>query len=245
MRQCGRPISGNPVLEVSDIHTYYGDSHVLHGISLSVRAGNCVAILGRNGAGKTTTLKCILGYVPARRGSIRFADADITREATWRIVRRGIGYVPEDRGIFPSLTVDEHLRIAFSRTGKGRPRRTPDDIYGLFPRLAERRQNYGNQLSGGEQQMLALGRALVPEPDLLILDEPSEGLAPTIVERMAETFRCLRETGKTMLLVEQNYRLATGLADRCYVLMQGAKVWEGTPDELEASPDVKNRHLGV
>lgn len=233
------------MLEVSGIHACYGDSHILRGIDLSVPAGSCVAILGRNGAGKTTVLKCILGYVPARSGSIRFADADITREATWRIVRRGIGYVPEDRGIFRSLTVDEHLRVAFSRAGKDRPRRAPEDIYELFPRLAERRRNRGDRLSGGEQQMLAIGRALVPEPDLLVLDEPSEGLAPTVVDRIEDIFHRLRKAGKTMLLVEQNYRLATGLADRCHVLMQGVNVWEGAPGELEDNPDVKHRHLGV
>ena len=233
------------MLEVDDIHSYYGDSHVLHGVSLSVKAGTCVAILGRNGAGKTTTLKSILGYVPARSGSVRFGDTDITREATYRIVRRGIGYVPEDRGIFPSLTVDEHLQVAFSQTSEDRPRRTLEDIYDFFPRLAERRRNYGNQLSGGEQQMLAIGRALISEPELLILDEPSEGLAPVIIEQLEEIFHKIKETGKTMLVVEQNYHLATSLADRCFVLVQGTNVWEGTPDELEADQDIKHQHLGV
>ena len=233
------------MLEVDDIHSYYGDSHVLHGVSLSVKAGTCVAILGRNGAGKTTTLKSILGYVPARSGSVRFGDTDITREATYRIVRRGIGYVPEARGIFPSLTVDEHLQVAFSQTSEDRPRRTLEDIYDFFPRLAERRRNYGNQLSGGEQQMLAIGRALISEPELLILDEPSEGLAPVIIEQLEEIFHKIKETGKTMLVVEQNYHLATSLADRCFVLVQGTNVWEGTPDELEADQDIKHQHLGV
>ena len=233
------------MLEVSDIHTYYGDSHILHGVSLTVAAGTCVAILGRNGAGKTTTLKSILGYAPARSGSVRFGDADITKEATYKIVRRGIGYVPEDRGIFPSLTVDEHLQVAFSQTSDDRPRRSLEDIYAFFPRLAERRRNYGNQLSGGEQQMLAIGRALIPEPDLLILDEPSEGLAPVIIDQLEEIFHKIKETGKTMLVVEQNYHLATSLADHCFVLVQGANVWEGTPAALEANQDVKHQHLGV
>ena len=233
------------MLEVRDIHTYYGDSHILHGVTLDVAAGTCVALLGRNGAGKTTTLKSILGYAPARQGMIRFQKNDITRQPTYRIIRQGIGYVPEDRGVFPSLTIDEHLRVAFSQTSKAAPRRTPEEIYDFFPRLAARRHNYGNQISGGEQQMVAIGRALIGEPELLILDEPSEGLAPVIIDQLEETFHRIKNSGKTILLVEQNYHLANSLADRCVILVQGANVWSGTADELEANEEVKHQHLGV
>jgi branched-chain amino acid transport system ATP-binding protein len=233
------------VLDVADIHTYYDDSHVLQGVSLSVPAGKCVALLGRNGVGKTTTLRSVLGYTPPRRGSISYGGVDITREQTYHIVRRGIGYVPEDRGIFPSLTVAEHLRVAYSQARHRPSRREPEEIYAMFPRLAERRENYGNQLSGGEQQMLAIGRALVGAPDLLIMDEPSEGLAPVIVEALEETFHRIKVEGKAILLVEQNYLLAIGLADYVYVLSQGRVQFEGTPDALEANPDIKHTYLGV
>ena len=233
------------MLEVRDIHTYYGDSHVLHGVNLEVSAGTCVALLGRNGAGKTTTLKSILGYTPPRQGTIAFQGRDIGRMATFKIIRQGIGYVPEDRGIFPSLTVDEHFRVAFSQTSEGAPRRTAEEIYDFFPRLGERRRNYGNQLSGGEQQMVAIGRALIGEPELLILDEPSEGLAPVIIDQLEEAFHRIKQSGKTMLLVEQNYHLATSLADQCFVLVHGTNVWSGSAEALEANDEVKRQHLGV
>ena len=233
------------MLDVADIHTYYDDSHVLQGVSLSVPPGKCVALLGRNGVGKTTTLRSVLGYTPPRRGSISYGGVDITREQTYHIVRRGIGYVPEDRGIFPSLTVAEHIGVAYSQARHRPSRRKPEDIYAMFPRLAERRENYGNQLSGGEQQMLAIGRALVGAPDLLIMDEPSEGLAPVIVEALEETFHRIKAEGKAILLVEQNYHLAIGLADYVYVLSQGRVQFEGTPDALEASPGIKHTYLGV
>ena len=233
------------MLEVRDIHTYYGDSHVLQGISLQVAEGHCVALLGRNGVGKTTTLKSILGYVPARRGAILYRGEEITREPTFDIIRRGIGFVPEDRGIFASLTVDEHLAVAraASRRRAGRP--PAARVYELFPRLGQRRTNYGNQLSGGEQQMLAIGRALVGDPDLLILDEPTEGLAPVIIETLEAALLDIKKTGKTILLVEQNYRTATALADTVYVLSQGRVQFSGTLAALEANPDVKHTHLGV
>jgi branched-chain amino acid transport system ATP-binding protein len=239
------PIWGSRVLEVVDIHTYYSDSHVLQGVSLTVPRGQCVALLGRNGVGKTTTLRSVLGYTPPRRGTIRYCGADITREQTYRIVRRGIGYVPEDRGIFPSLTLSEHLRAAYAQARHRPSRRRPEDIYALFPRLAERRDNYGNQLSGGEQQMLAIGRALVGDPDLLVLDEPSEGLAPVIIDTLEEAFLRVKAEGKTILLVEQNYYLATALADYVYVLSQGCVQFEGTPMDLEANPSIKHTFLGV
>jgi branched-chain amino acid transport system ATP-binding protein len=233
------------MLEVHDIHTYYGDSHVLQGISLAVAEGKCVALMGRNGVGKTTTLKSVLGYVAPRRGRVVYRGRDIARLPVYEVVKLGIGYVPEDRGIFPSLTVDEHLAMAYS-AARGRPRRrSPDDIYALFPRLAERKTNYGNQTSGGEQQMLAIGRALVAWPELLILDEPSEGLAPVIIEQLEEKLHEIKRMGTTILLVEQNYELATSLADDVYVLSQGKVQFTGTPAALEANEELKHTYLGV
>jgi len=233
------------MLEVRDLHTYYGDSHVLQGINLRVAEGGCVALLGRNGVGKTTTLKSILGYVPARQGAILFRGEEITRDRTFDIIRRGIGFVPEDRGIFASLTVDEHLAVARAAGRRRAGRSSAARVYELFPRLAERRTNYGNQLSGGEQQMLAIGRALVGDPDLLILDEPTEGLAPVIIEALEAALLDIKNTGKTILLVEQNYRTATTLADFVYVLSQGGVQFSGTVAALEANPEVKHTHLGV
>jgi branched-chain amino acid transport system ATP-binding protein len=233
------------MLEVDDIHTYYGDSHVLQGISLGVAEGRCVALLGRNGVGKTTTLKSILGYAPPRRGRIIFSGRDITGLPTFDIVQLGIGYVPEDRGIFPSLTVHEHLLMASAAARRRPARRTPEEIYALFPRLAERRGNHGNQTSGGEQQMLAIGRALVAAPDLLLLDEPSEGLAPVIIETLEEKLHEIKRMGTTILLVEQNYELATALADDVYVLSQGRVQFGGPPAALEANEELKHTYLGV
>ena len=233
------------MLALEDVHTYYGDSHVLQGISLAVAERTCVALMGRNGVGKTTTLRTIIGLTPARRGRILYRDKDIARLPTHRIIARGIGFVPEDRGIFPSLTVQEHLDIAYA-ANRGRPRRrAPDEIYQIFPRLTERRTNYGNQLSGGEQQMLAIGRALVGAPDLLILDEPSEGLAPVIIDALEEKLHEIKRAGTTMLLVEQNYELAISLADHVYVLSQGRIQFSGTPAALEADEAVRHTYLGV
>jgi branched-chain amino acid transport system ATP-binding protein len=233
------------MLEVDDIHTYYGDSHVLQGISLSVAAGRCVALMGRNGVGKTTTLRSILGYAPPRSGRIVYRDREITGMAVYDIVQLGIGYVPEDRGIFPSLTVHEHLLMAYAAARQRPRRRTPDEIYALFPRVAARKANYGNQTSGGEQQMLAIGRALIAAPDLLILDEPSEGLAPVIIEQLEEKLLEIKKGGTTILLVEQNYELATSLADEVYVLSQGKVQFAGTRGALDANEDLKHTYLGV
>ncbi len=197
------------MLKVEHLHTYYGESHVLQGIDLSVAPMQCVAILGRNGAGKTTTLRSVLGLTPARRGRVVFNGIDITRLPTHRIVKLGIAFVPEDRGIFPTVTVEEHLAIAYGAS-KHRPRRKPiEHVFEIFPRLAERRRSLGGQLSGGEQQMLAIGRALVAGPDLMILDEPSEGLAPVIIEKLEAVLMDVKASGIPVLLVEQNYHLAT------------------------------------
>jgi branched-chain amino acid transport system ATP-binding protein len=233
------------MLEVDDLHAYYGDSHVLQGVSLAVGPAECVALLGRNGAGKSTTLKAIVGLVPPRRGKISFRDRRIDGLPTYRVARAGIAYVPEDRGIFPSVTVDEHLGMVL-KASRSRPSgRTADYVYQLFPRLAERRRSLGGQLSGGEQQMLAIGRALLSGPDLLILDEPSEGLAPVIIEHLADVLGAIRSEGTPILLVEQNYHLAISLAHRVYVLSQGRVRFDGLTSTLVADDAVRRTYLSV
>jgi branched-chain amino acid transport system ATP-binding protein len=233
------------MLKVEHLHTYYGESHVLQGIDLSVAPAQCVAVLGRNGAGKTTTLRSVLGLTPARRGRVVFNGIDITRLPTHRIVKLGIAFVPEDRGIFPTVTVEEHLAIAYSAS-KHRPRRQPiEHVFEIFPRLAERRRSLGGQLSGGEQQMLAIGRALVAGPDLMILDEPSEGLAPVIIEKLEAVLMDVKASGIPVLLVEQNYHLATQLADYVYVLSQGRVQFAGDTQSLIANEDVRRTYLSV
>ena len=233
-----------PLLQVENVDSYYGQSHILQGLSLHVDQGSVVALLGRNGAGKSTALKSIMGIVAAARGSIRFAGEAIHHLAPHRVARRGIAYVPEDRGIFASLTVDEHLGLNRPHRAGGR-RVTVDQLYEEFPLLAERRRHRGNQLSGGEQQMLAIARALTLAPRLLVLDEPTEGLAPVVVERIAAIVHRLKTTGMTMLIVEQNYPFATDLADGVYVLGKGRIRWRGTAAELEDSPEIRATWLGV
>jgi len=234
---------GGAFLEVEDLHTFYDDSHILHGVSFQVRRGECLALLGRNGAGKTTTLRSIVGLTPPRSGSIRFAGRSIDTTPAHRRVRMGLAYVPEGRGIFPSLTVAEHLRVAeWAARGQARPR---EETLELFPRLGERLGNYGGQLSGGEQQMLALARALIASPELMILDEPSEGLAPVIVDRITDILDEVRKRGVTLLLVEQNLSMAMALADRVVILSQGRIVFAGHPQELRDDPALMRVHLGV
>ena len=241
------------MLRVDEVHTYYGDSHILHGVSLRVDEGECVALLGRNGAGKTTTLKTILGLAPAARGRVTLSGADITNEQTFRIIRRGIGYVPEHRGIFPTLTVSEHLRLAASsavakrlQAGTGKVKSyTVDDTLKLFPRLAGKQDSLGSQLSGGEQQMLAIARALLANPSLLVLDEPSEGLAPATVDFLEDRLLEIRAGGTPILVVEQNYYLATALADRVYLLSQGEVKFAGTTEDLGAADNIRATYLSV
>jgi branched-chain amino acid transport system ATP-binding protein len=233
------------MLEVRDLHVYYGDSHVLQGVSLSVGPAECVALLGRNGAGKSTTLKTIVGLVPPRRGSISFKEQRIDGLPTYRVARTGLAYVPEDRGIFPSVTVHEHLGMALKAARRRTSGRTADYVYHLFPRLAERRRSLGGQLSGGEQQMLAIGRALLCSPDLLILDEPSEGLAPVIIDHLAQVLGAIRSEGTPILLVEQNYHLAISLANRVYVLSQGRVRFDGPASALSANEAVRRTYLSV
>ena len=236
----GEAAVARSLLELDAVDAYYDQSHVLQSLSMEVGSGAVVALLGRNGAGKSTTLKTIMGIVPARAGRIRFDATDIAGLATHRVARLGIAYVPEDRGVFASLTVQEHLTLASVRGGWPLGR-----IYEAFPRLAERRDHRGTQLSGGEQQMLSIARALTLAPRLLILDEPTEGLAPVIVEEIAAIAERLKAQGLTMLLVEQNYPFAARIADRAYVLGKGRVRWEGTPAELDADEHVKHTWLGI
>ena len=232
--------SARGLLALDAVDAYYDRSHVLQSLSMEVESGTVVALLGRNGAGKSTTLKTVMGIVPARNGRIRFGGTDITELATHRVARLGIAYVPEDRGVFASLTVHEHLTLANVRDGW-----PPGRIYEAFPRLAERRDHRGTQLSGGEQQMLSIARALTLAPRLLILDEPTEGLAPVIVEEIAAIAERLKTDGLTMLLVEQNYPFAARIADRAYVLGKGRIRWEGAPAVLDADEGVKHTWLGI
>lgn len=235
------------LLEVHDIHTYYGDSYILQGVSLSADRGQVVAVLGRNGVGKTTLIRSIIGFTPPRQGSITFKGMDITRMPSHRIVRAGMGIVPQSGRIFPSLTVAENLAIASRLRGHGGARRlwSLDKVLALFPRLAERLRQRAEKLSGGEQQMLSWGQALLGNVDLLLMDEPSEGLAPLMVKEVARVIRRLKEEGIAILLVEQNLPLVLGLADRAYVMNKGRVVYEASPDELWRNAEVKARYLGV
>ena len=229
------------LLAVSDLHAYYGDSHILQGISLAVPRGKVVALMGRNGAGKTTTMRAIMGLVPPRRGSVRFAGQAITGFRTYEIAQRGVALVPETRGIFPSLTVLENLTVAARGAGPWDLAR----VFATFPRLEQRQRNLGGQLSGGEQQMLSIARALMTHPELLMLDEPGEGLAPIIVQDIHRILADLKEEGVTMLLVEKSFAFATGLADIVYVIGKGQVRWEGRSADLRTAEDVKATWLGV
>ena len=232
------------LLRVEAVDTHYGRSHVLQSVSLNVDDASVVALLGRNGAGKSTTLKSIMGIVAATRGSIRFAGEAIHHLSPHHVARHGIAYVPEDRGIFASLTVEEHLNLSRPRRATGH-RVTAEELYEDFPLLAARRRHRGNELSGGEQQMLAIARALTLAPRLLILDEPTEGLAPVMVERIAGILHTLKATGITMLLVEQSYPFAIDLAQRVYVLGKGRIRWRGTAAELNQAREIRATWLGV
>jgi branched-chain amino acid transport system ATP-binding protein len=221
------------ILTAEGLHTFYGKSHILHGISLEVREGEIVTLLGRNGAGKTTTLRSLVGLTPARNGAVQIFGRTTTAWPPYRIAALGVGYVPEGRHIFPNLTVEENLKVPLERPGPW----TIARIQALFPRLAERRGNKGRQLSGGEQEMLAIARALILNPKLLILDEPSQGLAPLIVQEVFKVVTSAREEGISILLVEQNVRAATQIADRAYVLDDGRIVFSGAASEFAKDED--------
>jgi len=230
-----------PVLAVTDVHTYYGDSHVLHGVSLGVAPGEVVAILGRNGMGKTTLIRSVVGFTPPRRGRVSFKGDDVTVWAPFRRIARGMALVPQGRRVFASLSVRENLDVA--RGGAGRWDR--ERIFGLFPRLRERAANRANKLSGGEQQMLAIGRSLMSNPTLLLMDEPTEGLAPLLVREVGRVIGELKREGLSILLVEQNLPMAAAVADRVHVLSRGEIVYSATPAELLADEGVKSHYLGV
>ena len=216
------------VLEAAGLQTFYGKSHILHGVGLAVREGEIVTLLGRNGAGKTTTLRSLIGLTPARAGSIRILGHETTAWSPHRVAALGVGFVPEGRRIFANLSVDENLRVPLERSGPW----TVDRVYALFPRLAERRASKGRQLSGGEQEMLAIARALLLNPRLLMLDEPSQGLAPLIVRQVCDVIVTMRKQGMAVLLVEQNVRAAVEIADRAYVLDDGRVAYEGPAAEF-------------
>jgi len=234
--------STNALLSVVGLNAWYGESHVLHGVDIEVRQGETVTLLGRNGAGKTTTLRSIIGIVRKRAGAITFKGADLLKLAPHRVATQGIGYVPEERGIFASLSVEENLMLPPRVAEGGMP---VEEIYRLFPNLLERRSSPGTKLSGGEQQMLAMARILRTGAQLILLDEPTEGLAPVIVQRIGEVISALRDAGFTILLVEQNFRFASRLADRHYVMEDGKVVDHFTAAELDAKSDSLHQYLGV
>jgi branched-chain amino acid transport system ATP-binding protein len=231
-----------PMLDIERVNSFYGDSHVLFDISLEVDEHEVVALLGRNGAGKTTTLKTIAGVIRPRSGSIRFAGEPIHRLPAHLIARLGLQLVPEERRIFTTLSVEENLRLAALSAPEARPL---DEIFEIFPRLRERRRSTGATLSGGEQQMLAIARALIRQPRLMLLDEPFEGLAPVIVEDLVALCRHIADSGATIVIVEQDVRAALLLAKRVYVLNNGHVVFAGTREELEADPELASRYLGL
>ena len=232
------------MLELVDIHTYYGESYILQGISLEVKEGSVVALMGRNGMGKTTTIRSIIGFTSPRRGVVRFKEKDITRLQSYQIARMGMGLVPQGRHIFPSLSVEENLAMAATTRGKTGAW-TLDTVYSHFPLLKERANLSGSRLSGGEQQMLAIGRALMTNPDLLLMDEPSEGLAPVFVQEVSRIIGQLKEAGFSILLVEQNFSMALAVADYFYIISKGKIVYEATPEKIRSNEEVKAKYLGI
>ncbi len=236
---------GQTLLAVEDIHTYYGEAHILQGVSVAVGAGEVVTLIGRNGAGKTTTLLSIMGIARARRGAVRLDGLDITRLGTHEIVRRGIVWVPEERRVLPNLTVLENLRLGMlAGHAKDGAART-EEVLEFFPRLRERIGAKGRFLSGGEQQMLAIARGLVARPKIMLVDEPTEGLAPLLVENLTGILREINRRGTTILLVEQTLEVALALSHRLYVMDQGRIQFEGTPEALRKDPTIQQRFLSV
>jgi branched-chain amino acid transport system ATP-binding protein len=236
------------MLEVIDLHTYYGDSYILQGVSLQVPRGNIVAVLGRNGVGKTTLIHSIIKFVKPRRGSILLQGVEIMGKSTHEIMRCGIALVPQGRRVFPSLSVFENLLVPYRCTYPDETEIKPmamDEVFGIFPILKARQGQKASHLSGGEQQMLAMARALVSGPKVLLMDEPSEGLAPLIVQEISHVISRLREQEMGMILVEQNFKMATGLADTVYVMSRGKMVYESSPPQLVTNEEIKARYLGM
>jgi branched-chain amino acid transport system ATP-binding protein len=234
------------MLEVQDIHTYYGQSHILQGVSLRVKEGEIVLLSGRNGAGKTTTIRSIMGLVPPKSGEITFLGEKIAGLPVHLVSQKGIGLVPEGRKIIPGLTVYENLKLAtLKNKDKARVGVLLEQISQVFPRLRERWSQEGTSLSGGEQQMLAIARALVSDPVLMLIDEPSEGLSPIMVERIAEVLKEIRKQGKTILLVEQNTDMALEISNRCYLMDEGVIKFEGSPAEIKGNEEIQREYLAI
>lgn len=232
-------------LSVSGLNAHYGPAHILFDVGFEVGDGEVVAFLGRNGAGKSTTFRALMGLVPRREGRILFRGADITAKPTHEIARAGLGYVPEDRRIFTDLTVEENLAVGLQPPRPGAPTWTPERLYALFPNLAEMRRRPGGRMSGGEQQMLTIARTLMGNPSLVLLDEPSEGLAPKIVEQMADAILAMKREGLSVLLSEQNLHFARLISDRAYIIETGRIRFGGTMAELEAQPEIRDAYLAV
>jgi branched-chain amino acid transport system ATP-binding protein len=231
------------MLKIEDIHTYYGDSYVIQGVSLEVAKGMVVALLGRNGVGKTTLIRSVVGFTPARRGKILFNDREITHMAAFKIIQLGMGLVPQGRRVFPSLTVKENLAVA--ERGANAQGWDFAKIYDLFPRLDERQNQRANTLSGGEQQMLAIARALISNPLFILMDEPTEGLAPVLVREVGDAILRLKEEGLSIFLVEQNLSFARKYADHVHLMSKGKIVYSSTPEQLWQDQEAKHRYLGV
>lgn len=231
------------MLKLSNLHAFYGKSHILHGVDMEVREGEIVSLLGRNGSGRSTTVKTIMGLVDGE-GSVRFRDKEILGQKAFEIAHHGIGYVPENRDIFPKLTVHQNLMLGEKRANK-KPRWTFDDMYTMFPRLKERQHTEAGVMSGGEQQMLTLCRTLMGDPDLIMIDEPTEGLAPKIVELVGQYLKELKNRGVSVLLVEQKLTIALEISERCYVMGHGHIVFEGTPADLRANAYIRKEWLEV
>ena len=233
------------LLEAQDIHTYYGPSHILRGINLRIRRGEAVSLMGRNGMGKTTTLRSLVGLTAPRRGRVAVRGRDVTGRPPHDVARQGIALVPEGRGIFPNLTVREHLLMAARPGTDGRRDWDLPRVLELFPRLAERADNYGNQLSGGEQQMLTIGRALMTNPDLLMLDEATEGLAPLIRKEIWHVIQRIKAVGIATIIVDKDIKALSAISDRSVIIAKGRIVFEGTTADLAAQPDITAKHLGI
>ena len=232
-------------LKLDNVHAFYGKSHVLHGVSMQVNPGEIVSLLGRNGSGRSTTLKTIMGLVRPSAGAVRLDGVDLAGGRAFRIARAGLAYVPEEREIFANLTVDENMRIGMQAARPGAPTWTPDQMYGYFPHLRERRNTQAGMLSGGEQQMLTICRSLLGNPRVILVDEPTEGLAPKIVEVVTEVIRDICRQGVAVLLVEQKLTIALRVAERVYVMGHGQIVFEGTPASLRNAPEVRRNWLEV